>query len=432
MFTMEFKGYKAKIKRAAKLDPTQVHGLPSGVAVEVYPVDAFKEPLPTWITGAGNYVVPVENDWGLWFDWTENDKYNTAVVPTVKGMNPVTGKKTEGYGLEKYETKCPLHEIEFKDGLFCEECNYRWPHQNYVSSPNTLWWDGFRTTDGKVRQFFFTEDLAKSIPELVIGKSETVPAFGFAFYKTKNPRNIPVAPRQHGINFFPESFNRIDGPTGAGGIATSENIGWLTGSMDSVSLLNARAITWNKAKLSCNSVDVCEGSTEITGLFDYGAATSTFCSAGSSGAWRGQGPEGCVGVQGSQGPCGPLGADYLGMQGALAALNKVTCSAAFQASILEKRVEEKTSAPLMKTKDMSKLEPSKARPISAEVGVGAGAEIRQGLQPDLLGVGEWQEQPAAVMRIYFIFKDQFAEISAKGMKDLVGAKEGFLAGLPVG
>jgi hypothetical protein len=112
-------------------------------------------------------------------------------MPTVKGMNPVTGQKTEGYGLERYENKCPVHNIDFREGRFCEECNYKWPPQNYVAAPNRLWWDGFRTSDGKVRQFFFTEDLAKSIPENVIGKQNTVPAFGFAFYKTKQTRGNP-------------------------------------------------------------------------------------------------------------------------------------------------------------------------------------------------------------------------------------------------
>lgn len=67
---------------------------------------------------------------------------------------------------------------------------------------------------------------------------------------------------------------------------------------------------------------------------------------------------------------------------------------------------------------------------SVDVGVGAGAKIIQDLMYDNLEISEWTEQPVAVMRIYFIFMDQFKEISAKGMNDLVGNKEGFLHGLP--
>src|SRR5271157_3049676 len=138
MNAMQHKGFSAKIMKAERLTGSGVHGLPPGSAIDVLPVDAFEQPMAHWIKGAGNYVVPVDSDWGLWFDFTSNDQMNTAVLLSIKGMNPVTGQRTNGLGLERYEEKCPIHNAKFKDGLFCEKCNYKWPDQNYIAYPNTL------------------------------------------------------------------------------------------------------------------------------------------------------------------------------------------------------------------------------------------------------------------------------------------------------
>ena len=114
MIVMEHNGFKASVKRAPKLpNDGRTHPLPSGTPIEVHPVDAFRHPLPSWIEGPGNYVVPVRPDWGLWFDWTGNDSLNTAVMPSVKGMNPVTGRKTMGFRLEQYKKKCHVHDASF-------------------------------------------------------------------------------------------------------------------------------------------------------------------------------------------------------------------------------------------------------------------------------------------------------------------------------
>ena len=101
MDTMDYKGFKAQIMRTQRLIGKGVHGLPPGSAIDIYPVDEFEHPLSHWITGAGNYVVPVDSDWGLWFNFTQNDEMNTAVLPSVKGMNPITGRRTNGFMLER-------------------------------------------------------------------------------------------------------------------------------------------------------------------------------------------------------------------------------------------------------------------------------------------------------------------------------------------
>ena len=186
---MEHKGFKASLQRAKRLkDNGSLHSLPPGKEIDVFYVDSFPGSPKGWIGGPGSFICPVDPDWGLWFDWTMNDKLNTSVIASVKGMNPVTGDKIENLSMESYEEKCPRHNIAFKGKRYCNKCEYKWPPQNYVCSPNTLWWDGFRQPDGSVRQFFFSEDEKRDIASLVIGKHNTVPAFGFAFYEPKKRR----------------------------------------------------------------------------------------------------------------------------------------------------------------------------------------------------------------------------------------------------
>ena len=65
-----------------------------------------------------------------------------------------------------------------------------------------------------------------------------------------------------------------------------------------------------------------------------------------------------------------------------------------------------------------------------DVAVEAGARIRQDLQADPLKVTAWEEKPAAIMRLYFVFPLQFAEILEKGgIKTLNAKPEGYLAGI---
>jgi len=379
MFTMEYKGFSAVIQKAERLVGDYVHGLPPGKPINVYPVDAFEKPLGNWVKGAGNYVVPVESDWGLWFDWTMNDYLNTAILPTVKGMNPITGQRTNGFALERYEEKCPVHKIKFKDGLFCEKCNFKWPKQNYVASPNTLWWDGFRTSDGKVRQFFFTEDLLKSIPEQVIGKEDTVPAFGFAFYQTKVRREWP---KQKGSR----TGIGVTGPMGSkGSIGQNYWFHPMAGTGKPAPGIYTCQID-NDTIVGANSVQVDSG--EIT-----------LSNNGSSASFDNDSVK-CM---------------YINSSGniSLGTSNPTT----------KLKLDGDGFLRTVKTKKQVK---------NAEVGVGAGAEIAQGLEIDSLKLSDWQDKPSSVMRLYFVFTDQFKSIADKGMKDLTGEKEGYLAGLKTG
>lgn len=186
---MEHKGYKACIMEAQRLTGEGIHPLPSGTPLPVFYADEFEKWPENWMKGPGIFLVPVHTNKGLWFNWRDNDENNTAIIPTVKGCNPITGLQTTGFHLEKYDTKCPKHNIDFIGNRFCTECNYEWPDRSYVSgSPS--WWDGFRNDDGSVRQFFFTEEEMRDVATHLIGKENTVPAFGFAFYSPKVRRMI--------------------------------------------------------------------------------------------------------------------------------------------------------------------------------------------------------------------------------------------------
>jgi hypothetical protein len=199
---MEYKGFKASIMEAERLTGEYEHNLPPGSPLEIFHADQFMNLPGGWMRGPGVFIVPVRPNKGLWFNWTMNDAHNTAVLPTVKGCNPITGMQTSGFHLERYESKCPKHGVDFQADRYCPECGYKWPFQNYVAIPSTLWWDGFRANDGSVRQFFFTEDEMRDVAQALIGKENTVPAFGFAFYKPKEARTPPASSTYRGSHFY--------------------------------------------------------------------------------------------------------------------------------------------------------------------------------------------------------------------------------------
>jgi hypothetical protein len=370
---MQHAGFSARIMKARRLTGNGPHGLPPGNPVDVFPVDAFEQPLSSWIAGPGNYVVPVDPDWGLWFDWTDNDWTNTAVLLSIKGMNPITGQRTNGFMLERYKERCPIHDEPFKDGLFCEKCNFKWPDQNYVTYPNKLWWDGFRTADGKVRQFFFTEDLAKSVPELVIGKEDTVPAFGFAFYRPKTLREVI---NQKHLNVTHQS------PIYFGSTKCSSSVQDSCFALYSTKSTTKSAQRFGAVLKKSSWLPITDGPATESVYF----SNATACAAGGS----------AVNLDSTRG-------------------GNIIIPESHQVPDVQYRAAD-----------------FEHKPRTTEVGVGAGAEILQSLTVDPLNVSDWKDKPDSVMRLFFVFVDQFNAIKEKGMKDLTGELEGFLSGLPVG
>jgi len=394
---MEHKGYSARIMEAPRLTGDQIHGLPPGTPLEVYPADAFKKLPESWMKGAGVFIVPVKPNKGLWFDWRYNSEVNTAIIPTVKGCNPITGLQTSGFHLEKYEKKCPKHGCDFLAERFCPECNYKWPDRNYVSmSPS--WWDGFRSEDGNVRQFFFSEDELRDIASHLIGKENTVPAFGFAFYSPKERRPEPQIRQIITEGFYhpeinPETLSFSKGCSGGelkGLLASYPPPGLYAGQ---VYYSNSSTEPISAQNYSCNEVKISGGNI-------------------SSGMVCDSAPIPCAATI----PSGSLISDGEPEIKRSRSLKSKT--------ILE--------SPCRMKRDFSTESVAKKSTPIKEVSIGAGAKIRQDLNQDPYPLDSWNDTPDSVMTLYFVFQEKFEELKAGGMRDLSGVKEGMLQGLPVG
>ena len=195
---MEINGLFAEINMPPALAGDGLHSLPPRCKVQAYPVDEFPACPENWMHGSGkasSYFVPATVNRGMWFDFTMNSglSYDLAIVVSVQGINPVTGKKVTQLNLEQYREKCPVHNVAFLQDRFCPECNYAWPAQNYISTTTgqMLWIDGFRNEKGEVRQYIITEDITRGVAAQVIG-DDRVWAIGFAFYLSKESRKGPA------------------------------------------------------------------------------------------------------------------------------------------------------------------------------------------------------------------------------------------------
>ncbi|RJR08387.1 hypothetical protein C4588_05650 [Candidatus Parcubacteria bacterium] len=163
-----------------------------------YPVDKFPASPQAWMHGSGkasSYFVPIVPEHGMWLDFNANNghSHHVAAVISVQGVNPLTGLKADPVRLEQYREKCPKHSVEFQQNRFCPECKFEWHPQNYLSSNSggPFWVDGFRTEEGIIRQWYFTEEECKGVAAQLIG-DERVFAIGIAFYLSKEPKPKPV------------------------------------------------------------------------------------------------------------------------------------------------------------------------------------------------------------------------------------------------
>ena len=392
--TMEHSGYKAKIMCAKRLKGDTVFGLPPGNPFNVIPIHCLPACPESWIRESGSYVIPIDTEDAMWFDWTDND-VNTAIIPSVKGMNPLNGLKLEQLRMEQYRDKCPKHDISFAHGRYCEKCGHSWTPQNYVSHPNILWLDGWLQPDGSVRQFFFTEDDKRDIASLVIGKENTVPAFGFAFFKTKVNR---VVERNivRGMQYGGDCFGMQKGLTADWTVHTND-VTYDSGS--SLGLLNCTFLA-QTGTMHTNST---------------GGGTSTKC-------------------------CNTASANSIVTSSCYGETTDSLISDVsddYSRSVSSKA--KKVSAPVNYSCDDIKIiegdefrSKKLSRAPNKEVAVGAGARINQKLEVDKLALGEYIETPQSLVRLYFVFEDQLKDILDKGGIKELRQNGGFMKNLPVG
>lgn len=391
---MKIDNFVARLMFAPRLTGNQVHRLPPGRAAHVIHLDRLPGAPKDWVRSRGSYVVPVDTEIGMWFDWRNGsaEDINIAVLPSVKGMNPLTGQKLDALRLEAYTEECPLHKEPFKGGgRLCEKCGWEWPPQSYVTFDSTLWLDGYRI-DGSVRQFFFSEDDKRDIASLVIGKDNTVPAFGFAFFRPKNVRMLPERILKRGM---------------------LDSMQWGSAGNDSLDMMvlsegtDDTHTTWG-ANSSTNTTDA--------SFSQYLVNNSQTKSA--LGHFEIKLSDGVPAT-----PCAGM------------AYCCTTPTPTGTPQLTPPPTQTLTPTPPDGRHKCGK-QPRAAksgRSKIASVSVGAGAEIDQKLQMDSLGVEGWQEEPAAIIRLYFVFQEQFQDIVASGgVAELEGEKEGYLKGLPVG
>ena len=113
-----------------------------------------------------------------------------AVVPSIRGVNPLTGMKADG-ALQRYGrgTLCPCDSTHGRLGKkgFCSTCNHYWPMSNYVSARYSATLPGWRVGDSEYRKFVATEDGTLDVASHIDAGS-VVDAVGFAVYKMVEAR----------------------------------------------------------------------------------------------------------------------------------------------------------------------------------------------------------------------------------------------------
>jgi hypothetical protein len=371
MKVMSYKGYKACIMEAERLIGGSVFQLPPGNPIDVFYANQFDAYPEDWVK-EGAFVIPVKPEKGLWFDFRGNSSNNTAVLMSVKGCNPITGLPLSGFHLEKYENKCPIHGSDFIGERYCKECGYKWPNRSYLSQ-SPLWWDGWMS-EGVIRQFFFTKNMMRDVATYRIGKENTVPAFGFAFYSPKERR--------------PES-NIKRGGGGTKFQFTAQSKGIAGGTCCSVPM--EEMFLESLCSASEAPLDDMLFESPSTNIY---SKTSNCTLDGLSGA--------------------------------------KSCTPNTKMGNKSKKLHSFFSKETEAMRSVNKIEEEPVIEKKETVSVGAGAKIAQELPVDPYGIDTWKDTPDSIMTIYFMFQKEFDELVSKGFHDIDKSNKGILEGIPVG
>lgn len=368
-------------------------GLPPGAVSNVYAVDEYPGCPNTWMNGSNissSYFLEVEEEKGMWLNFNNCVAHNhdVAIVVSIQGVNPITGQKMVGDNplrLEKYHKQCPIHSIDFKQDRFCEECGYKWPNQNYIATTGTpgglFWIDGFRNSDGSVRQYIFTEEELKGVASQTIG-SDRVFAIGIAFYLSKEAKPVKSKTvRGRSVDYGPYTKCASSKPTFFSPLHTPQN--YNTGSIGTANIGYANSGN----NFECQSGPSASSGEDVDSI-DLGLSLSseddtTECFVASAGLI----PSSALNVNSSVPP----------------------------SDVVEEIVSPADVVPVVPTK---KLE------------VGAGALINQKIYSDTKDMDYWDEKPAGMIYINYCDAETLKNILAKGRRK--EKAEGFMDGLKVG
>jgi len=379
----------SKVTDAAGEEVAQ--GLPFGVQTKVNAVDEYPGCPDNWMNGSNivsSYFLGVEEEKGMWlnFNTCTSHTHDVAVIVSVQGINPVTGQKMVGENslrLEKYQSKCPIHDIDFKQDRFCEECGYKWPAQNYIATTGTpwglFWLDGFRNSDGVVRQYIFTEEEIKGVASQMIG-DDRVFAIGIAFYLSKEPKPVPER------RSMMRSIMRSSDPCG-------QSISNYAGSPPAyMGYIDESNLTQKCSKIGSQV-----------------PAVNFSCSVGAS----------------ANDDLEPVAGNLCSLQGVItpdAAVEEQTAGDIITSNlyttnidVVEEVVADESVEPVIPVK---KLE------------VGAGAMINQKIYVDTKEMDHWEDKPAGMIYMNYCDKEILKNILAKGRRK--EKKEGFMEEIKVG
>jgi uncharacterized protein YegL len=402
-----------KALKSQKKDGEEVvHGLPPSAPVEAFVVDEYPACPSNWMNGsakAASYFVAAKEGHGMWLDLNGCDPdYEVAAVVSVQGVNPITGKQTKGLGLEQYEGKCPTHGCDFKQDRFCPECKFKWPAQNYITTKTTpkgrFWIDGFRSEDGKVRQWVFTEETARGVAAGTIG-DERVYAIGIAFYRSKKKKK-KVKPYEYHwsspvVNYFsPQHYNPIPSSGGISGYSGRSGFSGYSG---------------------CSGFSGFSGAAGPMGI----SGTSGFSGFSGTGSYVSRSPLRGMGFVGyTELACSsPVITEkqLYTMNNAVGFADTSMSLCADSASV------DQFDSLYENTQYMSAPLPV-LTPKNYEVA--AGATIDQRVYEDTEELTYWEEQPVGFVYINYTDEETVRNILAAGKRE--EKQEGFLAGIPVG
>ncbi len=385
-----------KVENASGEEVAQ--GLPSGEITDVYAVDEYPGCPDNWMNGsnvASSYFLGVKEEKGMWlnFNTCTSHKHDVAVVVSVQGINPVTGQKMVGENplrLEKYYSKCPIHDIDFKQDRFCEECGYKWPAQNYIATTATpwglFWLDGFRNSDGVVRQYIFTEEEIKGVASQMIG-DDRVFAIGVAFYLSKEPKAVPE----------PRGLMRRKG----GG--QSMGMTGFAGTLCGGSCISLSASSKKTRNSVCSAGDMLESVSFQADSVDDEPTAGGLCL-----------PQGINLPDAAPTPVEETLGDII-------IPNNYDCAD------IQVMSEEEGRAKRPEMYAEESVEP--VTPVK-KLEVGAGAMISQKIYVDTKEMDHWEEKPVGMIYINYCDKETLKNILAKGRRK--EKKEGFMEGLKVG
>lgn len=444
-----------------------IHSLPEYAKMKAYLTDEYHAVPKNWMQSEGrlaSYFIGVLKGRGMWLDFNKNanHKHDVAIVISIQGVNPITGLPCTDPCLEQYIDNCPKCKEKFKANRYCEKCEMHWPKQNYICTtgqPNgELWLDGFKSAEGIIRQYIFTEDTVSKINGVasnIIGK-DRVYAIGISYFLSKNPKPT-IAPR---------AFN--DGYTGH---SLVERWHCCSGPITEKQLDNSQLIS-TRQTMDSNEVQT---SGTLTGgkVYDYFCETSTPASRAAEAQYYKDHPEVAAQEKAeaeewaknnksllddlSSSLSDPNQTMVTGHnfeldwhkkcgdpQSTVDRIGEVSDTAygkpQFFSPLLDvngkpqKDIDQMLAEHHMavqRAKNLKAIDPNTGVKLK-KVEVGAGAQINQRIYDDPHSLSYWQEEPEALIVINYGFSMEIETILDAGKRNKKIKQEGFLQGIPVG